>query len=170
VANDEGDAQGRAAAAVSDAAVRVVELIAETPRLQVRPLGWDDAEALHACFGDVEAMRYWDTEPSRDVAQTVERIDRYSKADPRWQAAWAVVLKKSGAVIGFLNYHHRAPWDRRLEIGYILAPAYWRQGLMSDALRAFVGLCFKELDTHRIEAMIEPDNIASVRLASIALL
>jgi RimJ/RimL family protein N-acetyltransferase len=29
---------------------------------------------------------------------------------------------------------------------------------------AFVTLCFGEFDTHRIEALIEPENTASIRL------
>ena len=59
----------------------------------------------------------------------------------------------------------REPWHHRLEIGYILAPLYWRRGLMSEAVRIFVAYCFKNLDTHRVEAMIQPENVASIRLA-----
>ena len=70
-----------------------------------------------------------------------------------------------GGYCGWLCYHHREPWHRRLEIGFILAPSYWRPGLMSDAMRSLVASRFKDLDTHRVEATIQPENVASIRLA-----
>src|SRR5262249_29961726 len=42
---------------------------------------------------------------------------------------------------------------------------YWRRGLMSEAVRTLVAYCFKHLDTHRVEATIQPENVASIRLA-----
>src|SRR5262249_3835810 len=67
--------------------------------------------------------------------------------------------------IGLVNYHHREARNRRLEVGYILAPLRWRQGLMTEAMTAFLRYCFEALDTHRIEALIEPENVASIGLA-----
>jgi ribosomal-protein-alanine N-acetyltransferase len=36
---------------------------------------------------------------------------------------------------------------------------------MSEAVQTFVAYCFKNLDTQRAEAMIQPENVASIRLA-----
>ena len=36
---------------------------------------------------------------------------------------------------------------------------------MEEAVRAVLGHCFGVLDTHRVEAEIEPENKASIRLA-----
>lgn len=149
---------------MSDSAPSPSRALIETSRLALRPTAEADAEALHACYGDPEAMRYWDTSPSRDVAHTRERITGTVRSDPRWHAGWSVVLAGDDRPVGFVNYHHRAPQDRRLAIGYILARAYWGRGLMGEAVRAFVSHCFDALDTHRVEALIEPDNAASIRL------
>ena len=149
---------------MSDSAPSPSRALIETPRLALRPTAEADAEALHACYGDPEAMRYWDTSPSRDVAHTRERITGTVRSDPRWHAGWSVVLAGEDRSVGFVNYHHRAPQDRRLAIGYILARAYWGRGLMGEAVHAFVSHCFDALDTHRVEALIEPDNAASIRL------
>ena len=140
-------------------------MILNTPRLALRPLVSDDFEPLHVCFGDAEAMRYWDFTPSCDVRQTKERLGQILAVDPKWMASWTVVVKETAAIAGWLCYHHREAWHRRLEIGYILAPLYWRRGLMSEAVRTLVAYCIKDLDTHRVEAMIEPENVASIRLA-----
>ena len=53
---------------------------------------------------------------------------------------------------------------KKLEIGYILAPAQQGRGLMTEAVAALVAYCFGELAVHRIEALIHPDNTASIRL------
>ena len=42
---------------------------------------------------------------------------------------------------------------------------WWRQGDHATGDAAFLTYCFDQLDAHRIEARIEPENIASVRLA-----
>src|SRR6185503_3060524 len=140
-------------------------MVLETPRLTLRPLVASDAEGLHGCYGDADAMRFWDALPARDVAETATRLQLTLTADPRWHAGWAVVLKESGQFIGFVNYHNREPRSRRLAVGYILARAYWRRGLMTEAMRSFVTHCFTVLGAHRIEALIEPENAASLRLA-----
>ena len=74
--------------------------VIETPRLALRPTTEADAQALHACFGDPEVMRYWDISPSRDVAHTLERIADSVSADPRWHAAWSVVLAGDDRPVG----------------------------------------------------------------------
>jgi ribosomal-protein-alanine N-acetyltransferase len=110
-------------------------------------------------------MQYWDFPVLGDLTATTAVVADSLATDPRWHRGWAVILKETQKFIGYVNYHHRQPWHRRLEVGYILARPYWRQGLMTEAMRAFVGFCFDVLETHRIEAAIEPSNVASIRLA-----
>ena len=63
-----------------------------------------------------------------------------------------------------VNYHHGSQGNRHLEIGYILAPSAWGQGYAAEAVGTLVGHLHEQLSAHRIEAMIEPDNLRSVRL------
>jgi [ribosomal protein S5]-alanine N-acetyltransferase len=138
----------------------------DAARLQLRPLTVTDAGSLHQAYGDAETMRFWDFPASVDVAQTAKRIEQSLSVSPERHAAWGVVLKQDPpALVGMVNYHRREPWNRRLEVGYILARPYWRQGLMREAMVPFIDYCIEKLDTHRIEATIEPDNIASLCLA-----
>jgi [ribosomal protein S5]-alanine N-acetyltransferase len=139
--------------------------VLQTPRLRLRPMVASDAAALHSCYGDAEAMRFWDFSVSRDPAHTAERLADSLAVDPRWHRGWAVILKSSDAFIGYVNYHRRDPRHHRLEVGYILARRYWQQGLMSEAMHAFLEYCFGRLETHRVEAEIEPENVGSICLA-----
>jgi RimJ/RimL family protein N-acetyltransferase len=148
---------------MSEAVPLVPEMATE--RLRLRRLGVADAADLHQAYGDAEAMRFWNALPSRDVGETEQRIRRSLEYDSTWQAAWAVLSKRDATFVGMVNYHARQAWNQRLSLGWILVPAFRRQGYMEEAVRALLGHCFHALDTHRIEAEIEPDNVRSVRLA-----
>lgn len=136
-----------------------------TPRLILRPLAETDAEALHEAFGDAATMRFWDSPPSRGIAETTARLRQSVEADAQWHAAFAVTLCETGRTVGMVNYHGRQPQHRRLAVGWITAPRWRRQGITREAVTALLGHCFGTLDSHRIEARIEPDNIPSARLA-----
>ena len=138
-----------------------------TRRLRLRRFRPDDVDGLHACFGDPVAMRYWNFPPSKSSTETA----RWAKAlgdakSPHTWLGWAMARKGSDRCIGMVNYHHREPRNRRLEIGYILAPALHGKGFMTEALHAVLAYCFRDLDVHRVEAIIEPANTASIRLAT----
>ena len=136
-----------------------------TQRLRLRLFEARDVDGLHACFGDSEAMRYWNFPACQSKAETTRWVEILARTtSPHSYQAWAVAEKRGDRCIGMVNYHHREAHNRRLEIGYILAPSHQRRGLMTEALQALVAYCFDELRTHRIEAMISPDNRASIRL------
>ena len=137
----------------------------QTPRLLLRRLAEADAPGLHAAYGDPAAMRFWDSLPSRDVAETAARIRESLAASTQGHAAFAVLRHSDGQFVGMVNYHARWPPNRLLAIGWILARQWWKQGFAHEAASALLGHCFTALDAHRIEARIEPENGASLRLA-----
>ena len=51
----------------------------------------------------------------------------------------------------------------RADIGYGLARAHWGQGVMNEALTAIVDYGFGPLGLRRLEADIDPRNLASLR-------
>jgi ribosomal-protein-alanine N-acetyltransferase len=136
----------------------------ETPRLTLRAIAEHDADGLHEAYGDAVAMRHWDHPPSRDVSQTAERIRVSVKSDPRWHGMWAIQTH-AGRFAGAINYHAHNASQRRLAVGWIVVPSVWRQGLMTEAAPPVISHCFTQLNVHRIEARIEPNNLSSRRLA-----
>lgn len=139
--------------------------VLETPRLRLRHWEEADAGALHAAFGDAETMRFWDSPPRRDVADTTAMVRESRTADPRFHAAFAITLRDGGDPVGMANYHDRRPLFRRLAVGWMLIKAWQHRGIMREAVPALLNHCFEQLDTHRVEARIEAANAPSVRLA-----
>ena len=142
----------------------------DTARLRLRRLMIEDAAAAHLAYGDPEAMRFWDMPPSIDLEETERRLKRSLSVEPQWHATWAVLTRSDGQLpddefIGMINYHARQPWNCRLALGWILISRFQRRGFMEEAVRAVLTHCFTTLNTHRVEAEIEPDNHRSARLA-----
>lgn len=49
-------------------------------------------------------------------------------------------------------------------LGYYIGAAHTRQGYMTEALQLMLGIAFRRLRLHRVEANIQPNNSASIRL------
>ena len=138
----------------------------ETERLRLRRFTTGDVDDLHAAFGSAKAMRYWNSPPFKTRAETARLVKVLAGArEPQWWQPWAIARKRDDVCIGMINYHHREAGNRRLELGWILAPRHQGKGYAREACAAVIRYCIDTLDTHRIEAMIVPENTASIRLA-----
>ena len=127
-----------------------------TSRLTLRRIVETDAQGLHLAYGDAEAMRFWDSLPTRDGQETAASIRQSLEANPQWHAVFAGAARDSGQFIGAVNYHFRQPWTRRPAVGWIVARPWWGQGFGGEATGALLDHCFTTLGTHRVEAHIEP--------------
>lgn len=137
-----------------------------TRRLILRELALDDAPGVFAIRGDYQVTRY-NTGPAYAHVDQARRLiqsirDGYVRGD---ELRWGIALKgEDRRVIGMVgfNYWHRT--DRRASIGYDLARAHWRQGIMSEALRVVIDFGFTRMNLNRIEADCTVENEASTRL------
>lgn len=127
-----------------------------TDRLILRPARTDDANELHAIFGQPEAMRYWSTLPHTSLQQTVAWLDSMI-AIPAAEGE-DFIVEYGGRVIG------KAGFYRFPEIGFILSSDYWGKGLASEALAAVIARAFAVHKLPRIIADVDPRNAASLAL------
>jgi len=139
--------------------------VLETPRLILRPLTFADLDFVFRHFSDPAVTQYMlDEPPLADLAQARELIKFYQDPAGNPYNRWGLERKEDGALIGTCGYHN---WQRRYfraEVGYDLSPAYWGQGYMSEALRTAFQHGFTQMQLHRIEALVYPQNVRSLRL------
>ncbi|MGK8207445.1 GNAT family N-acetyltransferase [Burkholderia cenocepacia] len=136
-----------------------------TSRLVLRPPRDDDAAALFEVWSDPDAMRYFSFAPMTQRAQAAERVARNVKASADGQDLVCVLeLRETGEALGECSLFHANAQCRRAEIGFSLRRAYWGGGYMREAASAMLDHAFDTLRLHRIEADIDPRNIASARL------
>jgi ribosomal-protein-alanine N-acetyltransferase len=137
----------------------------ETERLRLRAFRPADLKALHALYADPGNLRYWGTDPSPSLDET-RRIMRWHVAyDPFQYVLWAIEEKKGKRLIGMINYHRRDRRERRVEMGWIMAPDRQGKGLMTEAAQALLRYLIDRLKVHKVEALIRRENKPSAALA-----
>jgi RimJ/RimL family protein N-acetyltransferase len=114
--------------ATDDAVIRTRRLVLR----RVRPEA--DFAGIHAVLSDAKAMTYWSTPPHDSEAQTRD-----------WLAAMAqtpaaegddFIIEFAGRAVG------KAGFYRFPDIGYIIDPALWGQGLVAEALAPIIARAF----------------------------
>ncbi len=143
--------------------------IFETERLQVRHLTRDDSDNLYAVTSDAELMRHMgDGQPlSRELSDKWIDVSINNYATKGYGCS-AVIDKHDGAFIGFcglVRSEFAEPPDDA-ELIYALKKSYWGQGLATEVGKAMVDYGYQSCGLKRIIATIDPNNSASIRVAS----
>jgi RimJ/RimL family protein N-acetyltransferase len=139
-------------------------VVLKGPRVTLRWIRATDADALFAWYSDPAVTRYlslpiW-TRASEAVKKVESTLDGYETGT---HLNFVVERAADAAPIGMSGLFHIHETSRRAEIGYTLGRAHWGQGLMHEALVALVDHAFSVLDLNRLEADIDPRNLASAR-------
>ena len=144
----------------------------ETERLVLRDFSLDDATALAACRADERYWRYYDEEDDilAGARRHVEMFVAWQQAEPRTHFQLAIMLKRSGRLIGDCGLRQRGELafgeaaNNEGDIGYELDPAYWGQGYATEAVLAILAFGFGERGLHRIWTACSSENERSWRL------
>jgi RimJ/RimL family protein N-acetyltransferase len=131
-----------------------------TARLAIRRFRPEDAADLFEYLSDPEIYRFEPGEPINRAQAEQRARDMASAPD-----FWAIELAAAGKVIGQLYFDQIEPAERlTCELGYILNPAYQRQGYGSEAAGALVQHALTAGGMHRVVAHCNPENTASWKL------
>lgn len=139
--------------------------VLRTPRLVLRALVPSDADAVFALFSHPEVMRYWSWAPWTDPAEAARFIeqDREALAAGTW-LRWGWVRAADDSLIGACGLFDLDADNQTAEIGYLLARDAWGHGYAAEGVGAVLRYGFETLGLRRVEADIDPRNVASIRL------
>ncbi|MEK5038348.1 GNAT family N-acetyltransferase [Sporosarcina sp. FSL K6-3457] len=139
--------------------------IIETERLILRQVTTEDATDMFAYLSDQDVVEPMGLDPFETVKDVWDEIGWYTSIyEEGTGIRWGITLKDSGKVIGSCGFLNRIPKHYRAEVGYEVSKDYWGQGIASEALEAVVKYGYHHLQLERIEALIEPANVASQKL------
>lgn len=136
----------------------------ETPRLVLRQIAARDAAAIFATFADPETMAFYGEEPHRTIEDAREHIRELDGWYARHEGIrWGITRRDDATdeVIGSCGLFKFDEDAHRAEVGYELRRAFWRQGIMREALGALLAFAFDALELHRVEAVVDDGNAAS---------
>ncbi|MGD8191196.1 GNAT family N-acetyltransferase [Brevibacillus ginsengisoli] len=137
----------------------------ETDRFILRQLRLEDAKDLFQYFSLDEVTEYYDLASFVEVSQAEELIRSWNERFEKQQGfRWAICTSTDNRVMGTCGFHNWSKEHYKAEIGYELAPEFWRQGVMTEVVGQVIAFGFEQLGLNRIEAFIDPGNIASRKL------
>jgi len=142
-------------------------MILETQRLLLRHLNLDDLNDLYKLYQDPEIRRYF-PDGVRNFEETKEELEWHMNGIPNYPhlGLWATIHKGTGRFIGRCGL---LPWEidniLEVEIAYLLDKSFWHQGLATEAAQGILKYGFENLNLSRLICLIDPDNIASRKVA-----
>lgn len=141
--------------------------VLKTPRLLLREIRHSDAPALLAVRSDPAVMRFMASEPLKDIEEAHQQVSRFfnERAASASGCRWALERLDDQAYLGSCGVFGWTRQSNRCAFGYELGTFAWRQGYMQEAAIAILGWAFQNLALHRVEALIHPDNVASIQFA-----
>jgi len=137
----------------------------ETPRLLLRPLQASDVAVLVAIWADPDVTRYMGgPRDGEKVRQTLEDELRTYSTDRL--GFCPVVEKASGRIIGDCGLTKKDVDGRdEIELVYVFAADSWGKGYATEAASALRDYALGRLKVPRLIALIDPENVASARVA-----
>jgi [ribosomal protein S5]-alanine N-acetyltransferase len=140
------------------------QTLLHTERLLLRPLREADAHALFGIFSDPRVTRYLSRPPWPSIATAQERIARDIAAMSAGDyACFGIERMNDSKLLGECSLFNLNQQCRRAEVGYTMAFDAWGQGYMNEALRSLLEFGFSQLALNRVEADIDPRNLASAK-------
>jgi len=138
----------------------------ETPRLLLRHFTDADLIPFLAYRNDPDVARYQDWE---GISEPEARafIREQKTIQPGVPGQWfqiAIELKETGMLVGDCALKISEHDDRQSEIGYTLSHAYQGKGIASETVSCLLDYLFTTLELHRVIAITDCENTASVAL------
>jgi [ribosomal protein S5]-alanine N-acetyltransferase len=149
----------------------------ETERLILRKPEAGDRDGYTEIWGDPEVVRFLGgrTLPPEDIPKAIENMLR--QWDRHGVGLFSVLRKEDEQLVGRIGYllwdserwvnamHEELEEPLELEIGWVVARAFWNQGYATEAAAACRDHAFEALGRDRVISLIAPENVPSIRVA-----
>lgn len=140
--------------------------IIETERLILRTWEKEDAEAYFQINQDPKVIEFL------LGPLTMEQVNDFilqmnSQSDKRGYAAWAVCLKETSELIGFIGLNYiewESPFTPAVEVAWRLGSQFWGRGYATEGAKAALEYGFKNCGLKEIIAITVPANVRSIRV------
>ncbi len=140
-------------------------LALETERLLLREITEADIHEIFLLRSDKISMKYIDRPIAKSEDDARDLLNRMISAlNGNTGITWGIQFKEKPELIGTIGFWRIDKENHRGEIGYMLRPGFFRMGIASEALTAAMNYAFKHLNFHSIEANINTENDASMKL------
>ncbi|NMP16309.1 GNAT family N-acetyltransferase [Thalassotalea sp. Y01] len=140
-----------------------MDILIDCPRVQMRHFTREDVDAVFEFSVDTQVSRYTGDAgfvSSKDDAMRIIKNVWLNEYEKHGYGRYALVHKRENKVIGFCGFKY----DEELnapDLGYRMLPAYWRQGLASEAVSALLAYGRDTLNLDLVVADAAVENTGS---------
>ncbi|MGF7056866.1 GNAT family N-acetyltransferase [Brassicibacter mesophilus] len=138
----------------------------ESKRFILREVKERDYISLYEIYSDEDAVRYQQISTMKTIEQAQKSVQAFLQGFKNKKfIRWCIATKENDKVIGLITLHDFNIWNSQAEIGFMLNKGYWRKNVMGEVAHEIIRFAFEIIELNRIEALIHPDNIASIKLS-----
>lgn len=136
-----------------------------TDRLILRKLTQEVYDHVFNNYTDQELQSFFGLATQEQLKKEKEKYSKGLSTYNRTFLHFQLIDKATNKIIGGCGYHTWYIDHARAEIGYdIKDESYKRKGLMSEAVKKIIEYGFNTMNLHRIEALVGPNNTASLKI------
>ncbi|ACJ30068.1 Acetyltransferase, GNAT family [Shewanella piezotolerans WP3] len=140
--------------------------VMETDRLEFREINSKDLIDLRLVLSDPEVMKYSIVGVHNDseIQKYIDNCQQQYRANGFGQ--WAIFSKSDASFVGVCGLNsHVVESNDLLHVSYRLASSQQGKGFASEATIAVAEFCKHQLKLDNISALIDPENIPSLKVA-----
>lgn len=140
--------------------------ILETERLILRAVKDSDVDQIIKLRGNPKTMYFIPRPLVKTEEDAMEHIKMIRDTIAEGTGInWAITLKENNTYLGFIGVFRIQDQHFKGELGYMLLPEYHGKGINNEAGKAVLNFAFNTLNLNAIEAVINPQNTASLKSA-----
>jgi len=137
----------------------------EEAEFRLRPVAKGDETAIYDFNSKLEHLEYIARTPYKKMKQAEDHLDRYLRGlETGTMAWWCIEDVASGDGIGYIGFFGVDPDGHSAELGYGVVKSHWGKGIVSKAVSRIVEFGQSQMRIHRIHAMVDERNDASIRI------
>ncbi|MFT5852652.1 MAG: ribosomal-protein-alanine N-acetyltransferase [Colwellia sp.] len=141
--------------------------IVETERLHICEVTDKDFEAIRLVLSDPEIMKYSIVGVHSDEDITKYIANCKQQYDKNGYGQWAIFSKTDNSFVGICGLNsHSVEGEELLHVSYRLSLSQQGKGFASEATSAVMGFCREKLKRKNISALIDPNNVPSIKVAT----
>lgn len=138
----------------------------ESERFILREVKEQDYISLFEIYSDEDAVKYQPIYTMKTIEQSQKAVQAFLLGFKNKKfIRWCISKKENDTVVGLITLHDFNICNSHAEIGFMLNKSYWRQNTMGEVSPGIIKFAFEIIGLNRIEALIHPDNIASIKLS-----
>jgi ribosomal-protein-alanine N-acetyltransferase len=137
----------------------------ESERLSFREINENDILEVMELRGNADTMKFIPrpliTNEEEALAHITMVLDKRNENDA---INWVITEKNDNSLIGIIGFFRTQHENFRSELGYMILPQHNGKGYMTEAVATVLDFGFQTLNFHSVNAIIDPNNIASSRV------